>query len=449
MTAKAKSSFLESSLFLRDLSREPILITHAKSVYLYDDTGKAYLDAACGAAVTCLGHGNEEIAAVLSEQLKSVAYAHPSKFVTEAALELGEKLVARAPEGLSKVIFTSGGSESVEAALKLARQYQLSQGHAGKYKVISRQTSYHGATLGALAASGQPGRRELFAPMLAKESKIAPAYPYRCAFCADKGSCTLSCADDLERVILAEDADTVAAFIAEPIVGSSIPGSHGSSAYWQRIRDLCDNYDVLFIADEVMSGNGRSGKWWAMQHTNVTPDMIVTAKGIGAGYTSLGAVLIHEKIYKSLRDKNENFRHGQTYSGNPLSCAVGSKVIDIIERDHLLHTVADKGNTLLAALHTQFSDHPHVGDIRGRGLLLGIEFVKDKTSKTPFEKSEAIQTRLSQACLQRGLYLYQGGGSADGVRGDHLLMAPPFILEDSHSDELITKLSGAMDEVFT
>lgn len=445
-TAKGPA-LLETAVFLRDLSREPLLITRAEGVYLYDDDGGRYLDAASGAAVACLGHGNHEIAGVLEAQARKVAYAHPSRFVTEAAIDLAEKLVERAPPGITRVLFTSGGSESVEAAMKLARQAHLARGRSGRYKVISRRTSYHGATLGALSISGQVGRREPFAPMMLAEPMIAPAYPYRCGFCRQAGACTLECADDLERAILSEGADTVAAFVAEPIVGSSVPGSFGSADYWRRVREVCDRHGVLLVADEVMSGNGRSGRWWAMQHTGVVPDMIATAKGVGAGYTALGALLVTEDLHQAMRESGGGFRHGHTYSANPLSCAVGSKVIDIIERDGLLANVAATGRLLLERLRGALGDHPHVGEVRGRGLLLGVEFVRDKATRAPFDLDEGVQSRLAHACLRRGLYLYPGGGSADGVRGDHVLLAPPFILDASHVEEIVGALSAAVGEV--
>lgn len=443
---KPSGSFHDSKVFLRELSHEPILITRGEGVYLYDQHGKRYLDAASGAAAASLGHGNREIAEVLYRQACTLSYAHPSKFITAPMLELAEKLVARAPSGLNRVYFTSGGSESTETAMKLARQYHLVRGHSGKYKVISRRTSYHGATLGALSISGQVERRQYFTPMMLPEPMIAPAACYRCPFGKVPSSCHFECADDLETVILNEGPENIAAFIAEPIVGSSAPGRHPPDGYWRRIRQICDRYDVLFIADEVMSGNGRSGKWWAMQHTEVTPDMITTAKGIGAGYTPLGAVLVHERIYQALRSTGISFRHGHTYAGNPLSCAVGSKVIDIIERDRLLENVAFMGHLLLHRLIEAVGDHPHVGVIRGRGLLLGIEFVADRATKRPFEVNQDVRGRFSRACLARGLYVYQGGGNVDGVRGDHALLAPPFTITEAHVNEMVSVIAAALDE---
>ncbi|MEM7734506.1 MAG: aspartate aminotransferase family protein [Deinococcota bacterium] len=440
-------SHLQSAAFFRDLSREPILITHAEGVHLVDDTGKRYLDAASGAAVCSLGHGRKDIADVLSQQAHTLNFAHVSKFATQPMIDLAEMVVARAPNLLSKVFFTSGGSESTEAAIKLARQYQLAKGNPSKYKVITRRTSYHGATLGALALSGQVGRRQLFTPMMLAQPMIAPTSCYRCPFGKDPSTCQVECADDLETTLLSEGPDNVAAFIAEPIVGSSAPGRYPKDSYWQRIREICDQYDVLFIADEVMSGNGRSGKWWAMQHSSIVPDMITTAKGISAGYTPLGAVLVSQQVFDAVKTATGDFRHGHTYSGNPISCAVGLKVIEIIEREGLLANVEARGNNLKQQLTETLGNHPHVGVIRGRGLLLGVEFVADKASKTPFDTSLNIRSKFSHACLERGLYIYQGGGNVDGTRGDHALLAPPFVIDETHIDFIVATMAEALDAV--
>ena len=441
----------DAAVFFRDLGHPPIVIERGDGVYLYDRDGRSYLDAASGAAVASLGHGNREIASLLASQAGELSFAHPVKFATEPMLKLASLLADRAPKGLDKVHFTSGGSESIESAIKLARQFHLANGAPSKYKVLSRRTSYHGATLAALAISGQHARREFFTPLLMCEPQVANAYPYRCQFCAQKTACDQTCAQDLERVIVEESPETVAAFIAEPIVGSSIPGSHASDGYWATIRKICDRHDVLLIADEVMSGNGRSGKWWAMQYTGVSADIIATAKGIGAGYTALGAILVSEHIFDAVSAAG-NFRHGHTYAGNPLSCAVGCEVIRIIERDNLLDNVTRMGDFLLQELQNDLGDHPCVGDIRGKGLLLGVEFIEDASSKKPFAASENIQTKITRACLANGLYVYQGGGTAgldDEGRplGDHVLIAPPFIIDKQHVQQISVTLREALNDV--
>ena len=441
------SRHLDSAVFHRDLSREPLLITHGEGAFLFDERGQRYLDAAAGAAVASLGHGNRELADVLATQARRLSYAHPSKFATGEALELAEKMVARSPEGLTRVLFTSGGSESTEAAIKLARQVQLAWGRPGKHKIVTRRNSYHGATLGALAVSGLNARRLPFRPMMMAQPMIAPTSCYRCPFDREPRSCALECAGDLETVLLSEGPDSVAAFIAEPIVGAAAPGRHPPDGYWRRIRETCDRYRILFIADEVMSGNGRSGKWWAIQHAGVCPDIITTAKGIGAGYTPLGAVLLREELFQAMFRTEGHFRHGHTYGGNPLSCAVGSRVIDIIEREGLLDNVRHVGELLLSRLETVLGDHPQVGTIRGRGLLAGVEFVADRTSKQPFDPALGMSTRFSHACLERGLYLYQGGGHLDRSRGDHVLLAPPFIIGEGHVEMIVEVMAEALEAV--
>ncbi|MBA2667590.1 MAG: aspartate aminotransferase family protein [Trueperaceae bacterium] len=438
---------LDGPVFLRDLHHAPIVLDRGEGAYLYDEAGNRYLDAAAGAAVASIGHGRAEVAEALARQARRLAFAHPSKFITRPTLELAQKMVDRAPAGFNRVFFTSGGSESVEAAIKLARQAHVARGLDGKHKIVSRRTSYHGATLGALAVTDQEERTAPFAPLLRVEPKIAPCYPYRCRDCAATRSCTTACADDLERVVEEEGAAALAAFIAEPIVGSSAPGSHGPPAYWRRIRDICDAHDVIFVADEVMSGNGRSGTWWAMQGTGVTPDLIATAKGIGAGYASLGALLVHDDVFEALRASKRDFAHGHTYSGNPLAAAVGSVVIDVIEREGLLDTVTAMGELLLKRLAETLGDHPHVGDVRGRGLLAGVEFVADRDTRAPFDPNLQVRTRVSRACLERGLYVYGGGGSAGRMGGDHVLIAPPFIVTSEQVTFLVETLCEALDAV--
>jgi adenosylmethionine-8-amino-7-oxononanoate aminotransferase len=441
------SSYRDSPLFLRDLGREPIEIVRGEGAYLYDAAGVRYLDAAAGAAVAALGHGNSELSEVLAEQGSRLAFAHPSKFATREARELAEKLIARAPSGLTRVLFASGGSEATETAIKLARQFHLARGKPAKHRVITRRSSYHGATLGALALSGQVERQQPFAPMMLSQPMIAPTSCYRCPFGREPTSCEFECADDLETALQVEGADNVAAFIAEPIVGSSAPGRHPPDGYWARIREICDRHDIVFIADEVMSGNGRSGRWWAMQHTGVAPDMISTAKGISAGYSPLAAVLVREEFHQAMTGTAGYFRHGHTFAGNPLSCAVGSRVIDIIEREGLLERVAYLGGLLKRKLEAALGGHPNVGIVRGRGLLLGVEFVADRSTREPFPAESDFRTRFSHACLAEGVYVYQGGGDVDGRRGDHVLLAPPFILSDAQADELTSGMARALERV--
>jgi len=438
-------SLLDGPVFLRDLSRVPIVIDRADGVYLYGEDGRAYLDAAAGAAVASVGHGRTELADVLHAQATRVAYAHPGAFITRPTIELAEKMIARAPAGFSRVFFTSGGSESVEAGIKLARQVHLAHGRAERIKVVSRRTSYHGATLGALAVTDQAERTAPFTALMRIEPKIAPCYPYRCTWCHADRRCTLECAEDLARVVEAEGAAQIAAFIAEPIVGSSAPGAAAEPAYWRRVRAICDEHDIVFIADEVMSGNGRSGTWWAMQQADVLPDLIATAKGTGAGYASLGALLVSDEMFDAFRSRRDDFRHGHTYSGHPVAAAIGSRVIDIIEREGLLQRVQTMGAHLLQRLHETFDDHPHVGDIRAAGLLAGVEFVADRANRNPFPSAAGVRARVRQACLDRGLYIYPGGGSAGALGGDHALLAPPFVIDEAQIEALVRTLHEGLD----
>ncbi|MDZ7707517.1 MAG: aspartate aminotransferase family protein [Trueperaceae bacterium] len=445
--AAGRRSTQASPLFLREPGRPPLRIVRGEGAWLIGEDGRRYLDAAAGAAVACLGHGRADVAEVLREQASRLAFAHPSKFVTREAEELAEKLVARAPAGLDRVLFTSGGSEATETAIKLARQVQLARGHGSRTKVVTRRTSYHGATLGALAVSGQAHRRQPFTPMMLAQPMIAPTSCYRCPFGKEPGSCDVECASDLETALLHEGPENVAAFIAEPIVGSSAPGRHPPQRYWPRVREICDRYGVLLIADEVMSGNGRSGRWWAMQHTGVVPDLMTTAKGLSAGYSPLGAVLVRDEYYQALKGLPGAFRHGHTFAGNPLSCAVGSHVVDVLEREGLIQRAGAMGALLKRRLEEELGDHPHVGVIRGRGLLLGVEFVADRATRAPFAAEADVRGRFARACLDEGVYVYQGGGNVDGRRGDHALLAPPFVIREDEIEILVAGMAAGLARV--
>lgn len=433
-----------TALFPRDPSFPPIHIASGEGVWLIAEDGRRYLDAAAGAAVASLGHSRRDIAELLARQAARLAFAHPSKFATREAEALAERLAARAPAGLERVLFTSGGSEATETAIKLARQVQLARGHDAKRKVVTRHTSYHGATLGALAVSGHPHRREPFEPMMAAQPMVAPTSCERCPFGKEPSSCGVECADDLETVLLREGPENVAAFIAEPIVGSSAPGRHPPDRYWPRVREICDRHEVLLIADEVMSGNGRSGRWWAMQHAGVTPDLLTTAKGLSAGYSPLGAVLTRDAFFRELRELPGGFRHGHTFAGNPLSCAVGSHVIDAIEREGLLERVREMGTLLKRRLEEELGQHPHVGVIRGRGLLLGVELVADRETLEPFPAEAEVRSRFARACLEEGVYVYQGGGHLGG-RGDHALIAPPFVIGPDEVEILVAGMAAGLE----
>ncbi len=433
----------ENHIFPRNLQKFYPVVERGEGIYLFDRNGKKYIDGSGGAAVVTIGHGVKEITEAMIHQAEKVSFAHSSQFTSQAAIDLAAKLVQLAPPGLSRVYFLSGGSEAVETAIKMARQYQVERGKPGKYKVISRWTSYHGNTLGALALSGHTGRRHLYLPLLQHTPHIQPAYCYRCSFGLKPENCALECAIDLERTILYEGPESISAFIAEPIVGATAGVLVPRDGYFQKIREICDRYDILFIADEVMTGVGRTGKNFGIDHWQVVPDMVVAAKGLSSGYTPIAAVIVKEEIYRTIKEGSGAFIHGHTYSQNPLSCAIGCAVIDYLLKHNLISRAAQMGEYFLTALRS-LHQHNIVGDIRGKGLFAGIEFVKDKNTKEPFPPQKKINTIIGQRAFEKGLINYPGGGGVDGLKGDHLLLAPPFII----THEQINQMVAILDETF-
>jgi len=437
----------EHSVFWRDLNEPPLILDHGEGVYLYDEEGTEYIDAASGAAVCALGHGNDEIAETMKKQARKLNYTHTSDYGSRPLIDFADQLASVSPENMTKVHPVSGGSESNETAIKLARTYHKLRGETERYKVVSRSSSYHGATLGVLSLSGKTSRQRDYAPMMLPNPKIAPAYCYRCPFDETPDRCSLECADDLERTILQEGEETISAFIAEPVSGASAPGVHPPDKYWERIRTICDKYGVLMIVDEVMSGMGRTGKWWGIDHSSVEPDLICSSKGLGAGYTPLGAVVIHDKIYRTVKESSSGFNHGFTYEGNPISSAVGLKVIEIMRREGLVGRVRVMGKKLLEKLKEAFEDHPNVGEIRGRGLLIGIEFVRDGETKEPFGRESNLPVWIREAGIDNGVHVYPGGSPINGVWTDHVMLSPPFTITEEHVSEIVSGLRGAVDEV--
>ena len=438
-----------SHVFPRHTKAPPPQVASGEGVYLYDTAGKQYFDGSGGAAVSCLGHGDPDVIAATKAQLDSIAFAHTGFFTSEPAEKLADKLIEHAPPGIERVYFVSGGSEAMEAALKLARQYQIEIGQPGRHRIIARRQSYHGNTLGALAAGGNMWRREPFAPMMAETSHISPCYAYRGQAegesAEDYGQ---RVADELEAEIQRLGPDTVAAFIAEPVVGATSGAVTAVPGYFKRIREICDRHGVLLILDEVMCGMGRTGTLFACEQEGVSPDITAIAKGLGAGYQPIGATLCTAEIYRAIEDGSGFFQHGHTYCGHPTACAAGLAVVGKLTDGGLVDRVSPMGEKLDAALRDAFGQHPHVGDIRGRGLFRGIEFVADRETKEPFDPSRAIGKTMKKAAFANGLVCYPMGGTIDGKRGDHLLLAPPFIMEDAHVDEIVGKLSATFDEVF-
>jgi len=433
-------------IFYRNPTKYYPTADRAEGVYIYDREGKSYIDGSGGAAVVNIGHGVKEIEKAMLKQASRVAFTHGTHFTSAAAMELAEKIVRMCPKGLSRVYFLSGGSEAVETAVKMARQYQVDRGSPLKYKVISRWASYHGNTLGALALSGHTGRRRYYQPLIQHTPHIAPAYCYRCPFGLEPKRCSIECADDLEKAILYEGPDSVSAFIAEPVVGATAGALVPKDGYFQRIREICDKYDVLLIVDEVMSGVGRTGKNWAIDHWKVVPDMIVAAKGLASGYTPLYVVVAREGIHRTIKEKNGIFVHGHTYSQNPLSCAIGAAVLDYIAAKDLVRASAKKGKYLLQKLKTLYR-HPIVGDVRGLGLFAGVEFVRDRKTKEPFDPKKRLNVLIGNRAFAKGLITYPGGGGADGVRGDHILLAPPFIITKAQMDRIVEILDESIYEI--
>ncbi len=438
-------SLSQRHIFYRDLKRRYPVISRADGVYLYDHDGRKILDGAAGAAVVCLGHNHPRVVAALEDQARKVAFAHTGSFTSEPAIQLSNELCAWAPDSLQRVYFSSGGSESVEAALKLARAYHLEKGNDERYRVISRFISYHGATLGALSMTGHHMRRRKYLPLLSSFPRVSPSYCYRCPFDLTPDRCDLECAWDLERELVREGPETISAFIMEPIIGASAPGVGAPQNYYRIIREICDKYDILLIADEVMTGVGRTGRFFAMQHFGIDPDISVISKGLASGYSPFGAVLVTEKIYRTLRNSPaHSFIHGHTYAGNPLSCAVGLEVLRVIREDNLIEKNERDGAYLMERLQV-LRERPSVGDIRGRGMLCGVEFVAERATKKPFPAEARFNKRVFEAALNRGVYLYPGSGSVDGVGGDHMLISPPYTISREEIDFLVDTLAESIE----
>ncbi len=436
----------KNALFHRDLHYNYPLLVRGEGIYLYDNTGKRYIDGVAGASNVTLGHGRRRIADAMADQGRTLAYCFSTHFTNQPALDLAERIGEIAPGDLNYVYFASGGSEGIETAIKIARQYHVQRGNGQKYQVIARWRGYHGATLGAVGATGMPGMRAPFAPLLPNFSHIAPCYPYRCPFAECEGKCNLTCARELEQAILQAGPENVAAFVAEPVVLGGVAGGIPPSDYYPLIREICDKYDVLFIADEIITGFGRSGRYFAIEHWDVTPDMIVFGKAASSGYAPLSGVIIRDKIRDIFAEGGKPFAHIFTYVNNPIPMRVGLEVLDIIEDEGILEHTVQMGEYLLgraAALHA----HPSVGEIRGIGLILGIELVRNKESKEPFPASLGVHKRLNKILLDKGLSVGTFGGVADWVNGDDLRFYPPLIITRGQIDEALSILDEGLGEL--
>lgn len=434
-------------VFYRNLRKAYPMADRAEGVYIWDTTGKRYLDGSGGACVVSIGHRVPEILDAIQRQFNRVPFVHSSHFTNPAVCELGDLLYQMAPDAsFTRTYFLSGGSEAVETAVKLMRQYWREAGKPDKYKVISRWSSFHGNTTGALALGGHTARRSHYLPLFQHTPHIEPAYCYRCSFKETPETCDLQCADELERCIKHEGPESVGAFIAEPVVGSTAGAVVPKDGYWQRIRQICDAYDVKLIVDEVMTGVGRCGRNFGIDTWGVVPDFIVLAKGLSSGYTPLGAVMVKDEIHATIKNGSGAFVHGHTYCQNPLSTAIGAAVLRYIQTHELVERSMRMGSYLMEKL-ASLNALDIVGDIRGLGLFAGIELVRDKASRAWFDRGLKVNLQVANQAFELGLITYPGNGGIDGIHGDHILLAPPFTISEAQIDEMVGILHRAIGTV--
>ena len=429
----------------RNLRKTPPRAVKGDGAYLIDDKGNRYLDACGGAAVSCLGHSHPAVIAAVQKQVETLPYAHTSFFTTDVLEELAETLVKGAP-GMGKVLLLSGGSEAIEAALKLSRQYFLESGEPGKHLFIARRQSYHGNTLGALAVGGNEWRREPFRPLLIAGHHVAPCFEYRERSDSEtQDEYGARAAADLEAKILELGPENVAGFVAETVVGATAGAVAAVPGYFQHIREICDRYEVHLILDEVMCGTGRTGTMMAYEQENVIPDVVTMAKGLAAGYQPVAALLCTEKIMETIRTNSGFFQHGHTFMGHATAVAASLATQKAIRAENLMQNVQTRGKAIRSSLRTALADHPNVGDVRGRGLFIGVEFVANKSSKDPFDPTKKLHNTIQKAAMDTGLLCYGMGGTIDGLRGDHILLAPPYNLDGKEQDELVEKFLEAVN----
>jgi adenosylmethionine-8-amino-7-oxononanoate aminotransferase len=439
-----------SGLFSRNFKKTFPVAVRGEGCWIIASDGRRFLDASGQAAVVSIGHGVQEIGRAMAEQSSQIAFAHTSQFHSAPAEKLAARLLALAPANFrngGRVYFTSGGSEATETAIKLVRQYHLETGQKERYRVLSRRQSYHGSTLGAMSVSGNVARRAPYEPLIADWGHIAPCFCYHCPFEKTFPQCELACADDLQAHLDGNKKSDAAAFIFEPVVGATLGAAVPPDGYVARIAEICRKNGILLIADEVMTGLGRTGKAFAVEYWGVEPDMILVGKGIASGYAPLGAVLVSARVVDAFERGSGAFMHGFTYQAHPVSTAAGNAVFDYLESHKLFERVNPAGRNLREAL-TSLLAHRHVGDVRGLGLLLGVEFVNDKTTREPFPKSENIAEKIRQACLEENVLTYPTQGCVDGLRGDHILLAPPFTISPEESAQIARAIRSALTKVF-
>jgi adenosylmethionine-8-amino-7-oxononanoate aminotransferase len=441
---------LDSALFPRNFRKEFPVAVRGEGSWIIAKDGRRFLDAAGQAAVVNIGHGVAEIGRAMFEQASKIAFAHTTQFHSEAAEKLARRLLGLAPASFRKgarVYFTSGGSEATETAIKLARQYHVECGETARFRIVSRRQSYHGSTLGAMAVSGNIARRAPYQPLLPEWGHVAPCFCYHCPFEKTFPECGIACAEDLKRFLDENDARTVVGFIFEPVVGATLGAAVPPDGYAQRIAKICREHKILLIADEIMSGMGRTAKPFAVQHWNIEPDLILVGKGIASGYAPLGAVIVAPHLSEVFERGSGVFRHGFTYQAHPVATAAGNAVLDYLEAHKLFGRVAPMSEILHGALKTLLA-HKHVGEIRGLGLLFGIEFVRDKAKREPFPAKDNVGERIRQAAFDENVLVYPTQGCVDGERGDQVLLAPPFVITEQECERVAAGLESALRKVW-
>jgi adenosylmethionine-8-amino-7-oxononanoate aminotransferase len=444
----AERRFPESPVFYRDLKKSFVTAVRGEGAYLWDASGKRYLDACGGALVVNLGHGRKELSRAMAEQAEQVAYVHGSQFTTDAIEEWAEAVSRHLPRGLSKLYLVPGGTEATETAIKLARQYHTAEGRDSKFRTLACRPSYHGNTLGALAISGRDGLRRPYEPLLPlREHAHAPApYCYRCPLGKTYPECEVACADSVGELFEAAGPETVSAFVAEAVTGAATGVAVPPREYLPKVRAICDRFDVLLVVDEVLTGFGRTGTFLALERSGVRPDVVLLGKGITSGAVPAGAVAVDERIARAIADKLGSFTHGYTFSHHPVVAAVARESLRILEDESLVSRVAELESVLFSALR-RLERFDFVGDVRGRGLLAGIELVRDRKTKEPFPRASKLVETIAARAFERGLLVYYGTGMANGVDGDALVLAPPFVIDEKQIDELVALLETTFSEL--
>ena len=431
----------------RDPRKALPVAEYGEGCFIIDTTGRRYFDASGGAAVSCLGHVHPDVVTAVAKQLHTLEYAHTSFFTTEAAETLANLLATNSPPGLSNVYFVSSGSEAMETALKMARQYHVDNGEPQRWRIVARRQSYHGNTLGALSVGGNMGRRSLYQPLLLDVRHVSPCFAYHGQAIGESDEAYgTRLAGELEGAIQTLGHETVSAFVAETVVGATLGAAPAVPGYFKKIREVCDRYRVLLILDEVMCGMGRTGSYHAFEQEAIVPDLLCLAKGLGGGYQPIGAVVAQDHVVNVINAGSGAFQHGHTYVGHPVACAAALAVQRVVHRDKLVLRCANLGQYLGDVLRKRFDTHPHVGDIRGRGLFWALELVREREGAIPFDPESKLHARLKDMAHDRGLLCYPGGGTVDGERGDHVLLAPPFIATEADLDWVVDILSDAIDE---